>query len=149
MEIEAGKLYRTKSGDKAKVYEVYADSSAGMWNIHGAVQINNVWEIARWCMGGIDLAYSQSDLIALWWDDSQVSIPWDKISDPLKFVAMDKDGTWCAYGDKPSRNYISARWHVPSSRTRHYALPPEFCPKGYTGHWKDSLFERPHEEVES
>jgi hypothetical protein len=142
MNFEPGKFYRTRDGRKAVIYAVYPDQDKE--NIHGGLYVDDKWCISfSWEKNGtLGSEPSGNDLVAPWSDYPQVSIPWDKISDDLIFVAMDEDGTWCAYGAKPGLG--STQWHVPSYlRSPYYALPPEFCPKGFTGNWKDSLFERP------
>jgi hypothetical protein len=46
MKLEVGKLYKTKSGQKVRIYSVGAENSLGM--AHGAIQVNGPESLTGW-----------------------------------------------------------------------------------------------------
>jgi hypothetical protein len=148
MNIEPGKCYRTRDGRKAVIYAVYPNQNKE--GIHGGLYVDDEWCISfSWEKNGTcSYEPSGNDLVAPWSDDSQVSIPWDKLPGFIKFIAMDEDGKWSGYLEKPDmvNNYW---WPRQNPYPISINLISEHRPKGYTGDWKDSLFERPHEEAKS
>ena len=64
-------------------------------------------------------------------------VNWDNFANWTKYIAMDKDGNWWCYADKPilSSNY----WYGLEPQS----IPEDYAPKNYKGDWKNSLIERP------
>lgn len=67
MKLESGKFYRTRGGDKVRIYATYG---CGSYPVHGAV----VWDKTTWCSqtwtgsGRFDLEKESShlDIVAEW-----------------------------------------------------------------------------------
>ena len=56
------------------------------------------------------------------------------------YVAMDKDGIWCWYKSKPSRDlHEGCWWAIRDSEV--YLISREALPIEFDGDWKDSLME--------
>jgi len=49
MKIEAGKQYRTRSGDLVRIY---ATDGAGLYSVHGALFDGDGWEPDHWTLQG-------------------------------------------------------------------------------------------------
>ncbi len=72
MKIEVGKLYKTRGGQKARIYAV--DGCTGV-EIHGAIEHQRCWAARTWCSDGNYFDDSSTtcaeDLISEWTDPPQ------------------------------------------------------------------------------
>lgn len=70
MKIEVGKFYRTRKGDKARVYATDGD---GAHATHGAVLLGGEWSSSTWTVEGKFNAFvdveSSLDLVSEWVDE--------------------------------------------------------------------------------
>ena len=82
---------------------------------------------------------SLNDIISEW---SDVEIPWEDYPTWCNWVAMDKNGLWFAYSIEPRCIDATDRWTVGGA----YFIPSEYAPKGFSGDWKESKFERPKKD---
>ena len=133
MKIEKGKFYRSRDGLK--------------WEVLTTERNNKKFPIVAINDDGVVLSFSKSgyftesegwseDLIAEWTEP--VIIPWDDYPKWCKWVAMDISGNWYVHIEKPIVR--DAYWD--SEGIFHY-IPNEYHPQNFTGHWTESLFERP------
>jgi len=135
MKIEAGKLYLTRNGKKVRIY---ATDVEGELPVHGAVYRPeyNRWDVNAWRENGIDEDYvSDYDIIG------ECKEPLDFDPDCLpawaKWIAVDDDGGWRWYVDKPVTDNNFSLW---VDGTSYGSIPEEYSPKNFEGHWKESLF---------
>lgn len=137
MKIEAGKFYRTRSDNKARVYAVDAGGGSP---IHGAILIKDAWYAKVFQRDGNYHYQDESpfDLISEWVDRPVVD--WSKLAAWHRWVAMDEDGSWYAYSERPE--LACATWRV--ENTEYQRIPENYSPT-FSGDWKDSLVERPTE----
>lgn len=91
MKIEAGKFYKTRDGQKARVYALDA---CGDYPVHGAVLCNDgMWILSSWTCGGHDDAEgpaSSNDIVAEW--TAAPKIHWGRIPDYVDSFSLDIDG---------------------------------------------------------
>jgi hypothetical protein len=149
LNIEVGKLYKTRCGYKAKIYSVENNLFG---NIHGAFLLPeyNLWESHEWSSNGwiCHPEESPEDLVSEWtepeeenWQESWESENkpvvkdgfWEKYPD-AKWIAMDVDGDWYTY-NTPACD--GDDWHSPV-----LMIDKEDCPK-FSGNPEDSLLIRP------
>lgn len=70
---------------------------------------------------------------------------WRILASWERWIAMDADGHWYAYKDKPALFVFGQIW---GPQGHMYArISAENAPKNYTGDWKDSLFRVPAVDV--
>lgn len=135
MKIEPNKFYKTRNGHKARIYTT---DGYGDYPIHGAVLMDNGWRLVMWTSDGCNYINSSlkatTDIISEWQDIPIVN--WAAMPAWCNYVAMDADGVWGIYTDKPIT--IDCYW---SSKNR-WSIPEEYYPI-FTGNWKDSLAKRP------
>jgi hypothetical protein len=132
MKIEKGKFYKSRDGQK---WEVLTTERNGKSNI---IAMNEDGDLLVVYQNGTyfnDKSESDLDLIAEWTEP--VEIPWSDYPTWCKWVAMDKDGRWFGYKSKPVKRESTWLCDVVIS------IPLEFYPRNFTGHWTESLFERP------
>jgi hypothetical protein len=135
MKIEKGKFYRTRGDEKVEVLTTDRHEYRPIvvmfedGNIEVLYQNGMRWE---------DKSTSDIDLIAEWTDP--VEIPWSDYPTWCKWVAMESDGRWFGYSDKPTQS--CAIW----SGDAVVKIHPEYTPRNFTGHWIESLFERPQHQ---
>lgn len=139
LKIEPGKFYRTRLGDKVRVYAI---DGGGSFSIHGAI-FTNRWVGGFWKPTG---EFDGSDIYNIVSECPPVQRLEDIGFDPTclprwsRYIAMDRDGEWWAYDDLPI-NFGMDSW-ASTDRTYSYVkIPPEFEPENFRGDWKDSLFE--------
>jgi hypothetical protein len=134
MKIEKGKFYRTRGGEKVEVLTTERVASHPIVIIHKDGGI----EVLR--MNGMlheSKVVSDQDIIAEWTDP--VEIPWSDYPTWCKWVAMDKDGRWSLFNEKP--RLVHGCWYLQTYINVH----PDYTPRNFTGDWTESLFERPCE----
>lgn len=138
MNIEPGKFYRTRDGKKARIY---ATDGGSPYQIHGAVQCDEVWVSHTWTKDGIfreGTLQADSDLISEWREEPEV--PWERVPIECKWVAMDAGGRWFGYTTQPTACYGS--WAIDNTGHAQLLFPSQ-TPKNYTGGWRESLTKRP------
>lgn len=147
LKIEAGKFYRIRNGDKV---EIYSTDNPGIFPIHGRFVVGGKYDDWRnsnlitftkegsFSFGGRE-SEGPKDIIGEWvepfiffWD----SLPaWSN-----KYIAMDMDGTWYCYKEKPKVH--SDVWSGPPS-IHAIKIPSVHNPRNFFGDWKESLFKCP------
>jgi hypothetical protein len=132
MKIEKGKYYRTRGGKKVEVLTTERRSKSPI------IIMDENGEIEALHQNGMYLDCKSEtilDLIAEWTEP--IEIPWSDYPTWCKWVAMDKDGRWFGYSDKPTQS--CAIW----SGDAVVKIHPDYTPRNFTGDWTESLFERP------
>lgn len=71
MNIEVGKLYRTRSGQKVRIYAIDGE---GSYCIHGAVLLATGWDSSEWTMDGVSIYDSLEDIVTLDYPDYESDI---------------------------------------------------------------------------
>lgn len=72
MNIEVGKFYKTRNDLKVRIY---ASDGAEPYSFHGAVFMENVWQIRQWACNGeyySEGPESANDLVSEWRDPVEV-----------------------------------------------------------------------------
>lgn len=135
MTIEPNKFYRTRDGDKIRVY---ATDGFGDFRIHGAVHRYNGWQPSFWTITGGYLRDMDSgnDIISEWVDAPEID--WPSMPAWFTHVARDRVGSWYGYDQKPSIR--TGSWET--SDYIAYRIRSDYYPK-FSGDWKESLCERP------
>lgn len=132
VKIERDKFYRTRDGRKVRV--VFTEKE-GQYPVVG-VEGNCIYSYTDKGRIYVDGGESHGDLIAPWVDkptiDRSILPAWAN-----KAVAMDSDGSWWCYSEKPTQAAFAERWN-PSDWCHNLELPPSYYPK-WEGDWKDSL----------
>ena len=143
MKIEAGKEYRTRDGERARVY---ATDGNLPYTVHGAIQSkeNDGWKSWAWREDGNSYpgeSYS-NELVSEWKEEPVLPDGfWDRIVPPyIDHVAMDDDGRWCMYGGDPTVEGLRNFWKSPEGQ--YLNIPKEYAPT-FSGDWKDSKITRP------
>lgn len=132
MKIEVGKLYRTRSGRKVRIY---ATDGGGETPIHGAIYYPelNQWNANLWGQSGSDSeGITNFDIVSEW--GKKLNFDPDCLPKLAKWVAMDQRGNWYWFDHEPFYNGIT--W-VANLRGE---IHPKFAPKNFTGDWQESLF---------
>jgi len=72
-------------------------------------------------------------------------VDWSVMPAWAKWVAMDEDGHWCWFSERPSFVEGGVRWFLNSHKvsSRDFGLLPYDYLPTYTGDWKNSLVGRP------
>jgi hypothetical protein len=93
MKIEPGKLYKTRGGQKARIYAVDTGETAV---IHGAIFFNGQWGLMSWCSKGSAYVNAQShyDLIEEWTEPKKTKELW----------------LWVFYHEVDERYYLDRNW---------------------------------------
>ena len=150
MEITAGKFYRTRAGQKARIYEVYHEQGV----VHGAVFApDKEWDFFMWLPNGRYWANDTTewDLISEWSDHPEIPQEfWQKLPAWANYVWKRKHDNlgfrqanlWYASSTKPIFFPEDDLWEVPISDTTRLRIPSAYCPK-FEGSIKDSLITRP------
>lgn len=133
MKIEAGKFYRTREGKKARIYAT--DGNGLDSSVHGAILLpRNQWGLCMWNENGRYFSdeENENDLVSEWVDKPEVD--WSKMPAWASWVAMDKDGRWLWWSERPESGL--GEWWLPSGDCGR--IPGDYTPK-FSGGWKDSL----------
>lgn len=74
-----------------------------------------------------------------------VIIDWTRLPHWARYVAQDANGSWWVYAEKPyvANNAWGNRGAQPAFR-----ISEHLAPRGFTGHWEDSLFCRDDREIQ-
>lgn len=145
MNIEPGKFYKTRGGNKVRIYAT--DGGPGRYVVHGAFMDSGEWHPDVWCIGGEcyatdDTSESPKDIIAEWTDRPEAD--WSAMPRWANWVAMDEDEDWHWYENKPDRHSKYQEW-FPADDGDCGGIHKDCTPANFTGDWKDSLIERPKE----
>lgn len=76
MKIEVGKFYRTRSGNKVRIYAL---DGGGHYQVHGAIEIeddDNHWDVQSWSINGTwneVLTDHSFDIVSEWHEPIKVS----------------------------------------------------------------------------
>ena len=138
MQIEVGKLYKTRGGYK---YRVYATDGVGKFPVHGAVLMDDGWGFNTLTKDGFSSSEYQSpyDIISEWVETPEVD--WSLYPKWWEYVAMDENGEWNGVWGAGLLCVIN-RWLFDAPDGMLQSVPPEYSPK-FNGNWKDSLVKRP------
>ena len=146
--IEAGNVYKTRDGYKARVYatdgEVDGDNQQP---IHGAYLLCGSWYSTVWRGDGKQplRENNEFDLVAPWVDPPVVD--WAKFPKFIVAIARTKDGEWQTFNSTPELREELGEWgnfgddFFMSGSIWQERLRPKF-----TGDWRDSLAIRPSHE---
>ena len=135
MKIEKGKFYRTRGGHKVEILRTDLKNN---YPIVGVITDSNGHErYTSWSDGGIWLKRADNiyDILGEW----EEVLDFDPYCLPQwadKWIAMDADGEWYCYSEKPDMN---SRNKVHLSHGNTTRIQADFAPKNYSGNWKDSL----------
>jgi len=135
MKIEKGKFYRSRDGRKWEVLTTEREAKANI------VAMDEDGDIILLHPNGAtwdDKSRSDYDLIAEWTEP--VEIPWSDYPTWCKWVAMDFGGEWNGYEFKPKEEKDYWDYHYEGIII---PIHHNFYPRNFTGHWTESLFERP------
>lgn len=136
MNIERGKFYKTRGGNKVRIY---ATDGARPHSTHGAIHIEGGWRKNDWLPPGrLGTVESDHDIIAEWTDKPEVD--WSAMPRWANWVAMDAGGRWCWFDNKPFQEIRHNQWLC---HCQLLGVVPVAHQPNYTGCWKDSLAERP------
>ena len=134
IEIKPGK-WRMRNGQCAVVE--YRSNAATPWPWTG--YNFKTMEFSMWG------DYGNSGDVGVWENDDLIEpcidkpvVDWSKMPAWANWVAMEADGTWFYYSDKP-QHHGDRFWLASEYICR---IPKEFQPS-FTGNWRDSLVERP------
>lgn len=131
VEIEVGKYYRTKNGNKARIYAT--DGGFGK-KIHGAfLRSDGAWIPEWWLKDGKCMNNTWLDLIAEWTEP----IDFDPSCLPswATWIAMARSGNWVWFTSVP--HMLDGDWDYTYCRF----IPKKYSPKNFTGSWEESAFE--------
>ena len=73
MKIEAGKFYKTRGGEKVRIYAV---DGAGVFSIHGAVLERESWVVTSWNEDGSSDFSESNDIAGEWVEPSPKLKAW-------------------------------------------------------------------------
>ena len=76
MNIKVGVFYKTKDGEKVRIYEVYEGTHQD-YPVHGAVQTGGTWVVRSWTASGKlsrRLAGSVEDIVSLWTVKTKIKV---------------------------------------------------------------------------
>jgi len=123
--------WRTRDGRKAVVFPEFSTSKTTKGFIIGDSNhfwFPHIWERQSECSKEV----FSTDLISPWTDeldfDASCLPKWAN-----KWIAMDRDGEWRCYKDKPWSQ--ESYWRTCSN----YPIPDDFEPKNFQKEWVDSL----------
>jgi hypothetical protein len=136
MIIEKPGFYKTEEGIQAEI--ICYDPNRKLW----VGWIKGYSSPYVWDSSGI-FALNQSEngnIIAPW--QEPLDFDWSCLSKWARWIAMDEDGEWYQFTNKPE--LLSRLWRDKLWRDKYDGpIPPSYAPKNFTGDWKDSLFENP------
>lgn len=143
LKLEAGKIYCTREGSKAKIYEVF---DKGPYYINGAVFKDGIWSVFRWNnLGKCSYHDPKPDFdIVSEWEYNIENIDFDASCLPkwAKWINMDDGKKWMWHESIPrlyTNSYGMKKWEFDNYRSG--VIPTEHNPRDFHGDWKDSLFE--------
>jgi len=141
--IKPGAFVKLRDGSKA---HIYALDKGSHFPIHGAVfrPEHGSWVQESWTREGNYrlpqiLKENGWDIISAWTDTPDCSKLWPLLPPWINWVAMDENGSWAGYRNKPGK--VEGFYYCKSDDD-YCTIPKEYSPK-YSGSWKDSLTERP------
>jgi hypothetical protein len=133
MNIEVGKFYKTKHGQKVEVVRVFKsendDALIGIYT-----------DPDGYVKGGWDLVGQASQNWTPWIDEP--AIPWDSVPDWCQWWAVDEDLEQVFFECEPfieDDEWIRAEGGM--------IVPPQSHRIPYVGDWRESLRQRPGKEV--
>ena len=153
LKLEIGKCYRTRDGRKVFVVDRmggHRDSfEVKLFDNEDKFSYDNYYPDGRYALDD----FSDEDIVAEWVDEPPQEEPpepspapapakpvvdWTTLPAWANWVAMDSNGEWLWYYDKPRMDEIA--WF--SYNSMYQVIPSEYAP-AFEGDWKDSLRERP------
>jgi len=146
LNIQPGRFYRTRDGEKAEVLKTGCRSAGGE-TVVVLIHVKNGKMAIRWYFDGgryLNHSTSGNDLIAEWSDKPEID--WSKM--PERAVAAMRGPTlrWYAATIQP-QGLTDFGW-TQSIGAEVWELYPQHVPKEWTGDWRDSLVIRPGVETE-
>lgn len=138
--IKPGAFVRLRNGKKAKIYEI---NETGSYPIHGAILLSdNTWYMREWHSEFFCESKKKSliDIVGPWTNMPDCSELWSQLPPWINWVAMDENGSWAGYRNKPVKS--GSCYNFESGYNDYCTIPKEYSPK-YSGSWENSLTERP------
>jgi hypothetical protein len=132
MKIEKGKFYKSRNGQK---WEVLTTERGSIYKIVALREDGQILTLFQNGCAYSDKSESDFDIIAEWIEP--VEIPWSDYPTWCKWVAMDEYDGWFGFEFKPLKKNVT--W----SGNTVIKIHPDYTPRNFTGHWTESLFERP------
>jgi hypothetical protein len=135
MNIERGKFYKTRGGDKVEVLSINRNNEFTIVIMYQdgsiAVLLNNGRDSKRRSVE------SDRDLVSEWVDEP--SIPREDYPSWFKWIAMDSSGSWYGYITEPKINNNFECWDADGTEDPN-EIPQSYCPTGFVGDWTTSKF---------
>lgn len=100
LKIESGKFYKTRGGDKARIYALDGRSS---YPVHGAMLISSGWQSYAWTATGKDApvdAECSNDIVSLWEEPEEKEYLEAIVYDPKPYTELILGTTNFQIGDK-------------------------------------------------
>lgn len=141
MEFEVGKTYKSRDGRKVIIYALYPDQvrpiHAGIRH-HDGTDVCDMWSVCSYLPNGFIYENDTcgADIISEWTEE--LDFDWSVIPPWFNYIAMDKDGAWTAFREKPKTHALY--W---AGGGAELCVPLDYEPKGFVGNWEDSLYRRP------
>lgn len=113
-------------------YKINADPCCTHYDVWEAASFA-IWEAAKRNAGGPPLSEPKPE---------RPTMDWSLLPGLAnKWVAMDEDGQWFAYSERP---WIGGEfWTISDNDTEWAVIPGDYAPR-WSGDWKESLTEVPH-----
>jgi hypothetical protein len=137
MKLEIGKEYVTRSGLKAKVYDI---AGAGEYPVIAGVLKDNIVTPTSYTIDGVYVCGRSSsyDIIGEW--QEPLDFDWSCLPAwASECIAMDSEGVWIAFNCKSLKSSEYLNYKEISIR-----IHEDYTPKNFKGTWKDSLFKNPN-----
>lgn len=142
IKLEIGKEYITRSGLKAKVYDI---AEHGERPVIAATFGENQVTAREYSVDGRYLPNKQSDLDIVGEWQEPLDFDWSCLPVWAKFIVMQKSGKWYWSDIRPVyvvNDFLAGYWSL--YENLYGEIPTEHAPKNFQGDWKDSLFENPN-----
>lgn len=141
MKLEIGKEYMTRDGFKVKVYDITNNEN---YPVIAGVTKNNIVTPTSYTIDGVYVCGRSSsyDIIGEW----QEPLDFDWSCLPAwanKYIAMDSDGAWFAFSNKPEKSTMRFIWENTGKSCEAILIPKDYIPKNFKGTWENSLFKNP------
>lgn len=140
--IDPNRTYRTRDG---RAVRIYAADGGGGCPVHGAIWNGSFWSPDWWLSSGEKPSDTPHDLDLIevtLADELTEQIPWEVLRPEIQWVAMDQDGGWDAYLNKPDRHNDYFYAPPEQRRTIGSAL---VMPSVDTARWQETLCKRPED----
>lgn len=139
IDAKPGDVWVTRAGGRMRVY---ATDGSIEYPIHGAYETPKGWISSTWTADGRYLDFKDEsgyDLIRKYDWRAELAPIWAVLKPEYRWVAMDENGGWYAYIEKP--NQMPFQWRAVSHGPplSGFLLPTPDCD------WTETLTERPEE----